>query len=96
MASTHLSGVYLQLDIEVAGVYIQTKPGNTGSIYIGGQGMVTSTGPFYVLMIPVSATGVQPIDWSDYIGSGQDVIATGDYWFDGTTGDSIIPSLTVL
>lgn len=92
---THVNSTFVQLAEEVNTIYIQCKPGNSGIIYVGGQGMVASTGPFYALLIN-TASGIQPIDFTDSIGSGQNVMSTADYWFDGTTSDSILPSVTVL
>ena len=91
---THNNGVFVQLADSVFSVYIQCQPGNTGDIYIGGQGMVKATGPFYALLILTSASAVQPIEFNDYVGDGMNVLDTADYWFDGTTGDKILPSFS--
>lgn len=91
---THNSGVFVQLADQVFSVYIQCKPGNSGAIYIGGQGMSVASNVYYAELISVSASGVQPIEFSDYIGDGSNTLDTADFWFDGTTGDKILPSFS--
>lgn len=97
MTKTHVSGSFLRLAEMCQSIYVQTVAGNAANIYLGGQSL-NPTGDIDVIavLIPVAATGVQPIDYGDPtrgIANGSDV---GQYWITGTAGDGYIPSLTVI
>ena len=87
----HSSGVYVQLDIVCFSVFIAAKIGNAAAINIGTQyNMVFATGVFTIVAI----NGGQNFEDNNYgFGNG---FNSSDYWFDGTTGDNILPSLSII
>jgi hypothetical protein len=90
----HLTGVFVQLAIEVAVVTIQDTPANAAELFIGCKGMDKSAGP-YLFRLEKLGAGVQPNSYVVSFGDGENAVAVDDLWFDGTTNDSILPSLTV-
>lgn len=97
LAKNHLNGAFVRLSVLCQSVYVQTKAGNAGIIYIGTQGLVKATGVNVIAqLIAVAATGVQPIEFSDPIRVSPDASDIGEYWVDGTTGDGYLPTLTVI
>jgi hypothetical protein len=96
LAKAHLINAYVRLVGSAEALYVQTKDGNTGAIFLGTQGMVkTGFVNCIVELKPVAALS-QPVDWTDPMYVGANGVQIGDYWVDGTTNDSYRPSLTVL
>lgn len=94
---SHAANVWVQLVETCVSIFIQCKPGNSGLIYIGNSvSMVKATGVGCILSMLNTASGVQPLYFADPMYGGIDGMSTADYWFDGTTGDNILPSFTVL
>lgn len=93
----HTSGVYVQLSIGCFCVFVQTKIGNTGLIYIGTNGrMNTSTGRYCIAgLTPVTGTSL-PTFLSDSVFGLANVENPSNYWFDGDTGDSLLPSMSTM
>jgi len=97
MTLTHVNGSYVRLSVLCQAVYVQTTAGNTGVIYLGTQGIVKATyANVFAELIPVAATGVQPLDYTDPYRVSQDGGDVGEYFVDGVTGDGYLPSLTII
>ena len=97
MTKTHVTASYVRLSVLCMSVYVQTTAGNAAVVYVGTQGLVKATYANVIAeLIPVAATGVQPIEFSDPFRVSQDGGDVGEYWVDGTTGDGYLPSLTVI
>lgn len=97
MAKTHLTSSFVRLAVFCAQVYVQTTAGNTGNIYIGTQGLTVSTYANVIAeLVPVAATAVQPVDFSDPYYVGQDPGDVGEYWITGTGGDGYLPTVTIV
>jgi hypothetical protein len=96
ISKSHANGVYVRLAMACQSVYIQTKQGNAGAIYVGTEGMVKATPSGVITILYPFAAPTQPIDWSDPVEIGADGTTTADFWVDGTTGDGYMPSLTIL
>lgn len=96
LTKTHVNGSYVRLSMMCQSIYTQTTKGNTGSIYIGTQGLVKATYTNVVSeLIPVASSGVQPIEFSDPYRVAPDGGDCGEYFVDGTTNDGYLPSLTI-
>jgi hypothetical protein len=96
LANTHASGIYVRLSGSCGVVYIQTQDGNTGAIYIGNKySMVKATGVSCIVKLQPVAVGVQPVEFNTTIGGFLGPLSLGEFWFDGTTGDKILPSISV-
>lgn len=97
LALNHASGIFVRLSVPIAQVYVQTKDGNTGAIYIGNKyNLVRATGAFIIAKLEPVTAGVQPIELNSGI-SGFVGLNSGELWFDGdTTGDKILPSFSVV
>ncbi len=75
-------------------VYVQAKDGNTGALYIGtSPQMVTGTGVFVVAKIQEVTAGQQPYEFSTSRQGLADTEVLSQYWIDGTTADSYLPSV---
>jgi hypothetical protein len=86
------TGAFVALQINVNTVYVQTINGNAAGLYIGLQGLVKATfAQVIALLQPIAAPG-QPIEFSDAQNFGPDTSESSDYWVDGNTGDSYLPS----
>lgn len=94
----HGSGCTVSLSILVNNIYVQTKDGNAGAIYIGASSsMVKATGVFVITKLQPVASGAQPTEFSSAMsGMGLNPIDIGQIWVDGTTADSYLPSLGVV
>jgi hypothetical protein len=94
---SHNSGVYVQLAVPCLAFYVECKIGNAATIFIGTDStMVKATGVFVLKQMAASGAGINPSFFSDPDYGLANAMKSDDYWFDGTTGDSILPSLTVL
>lgn len=96
MALTHVTASYVRLSIFCQSVYVQTKQGNAGAIYVGLQGIVKATYANVLATLYFFASPTQPIDYTDPVRVGEDGADIGQYFCDGTTGDGYVPSLTIL
>lgn len=75
-------------------IYVQAKDGNTGALFIGANPrMVTSTGLYMIAKIQSVTSGTQPYEFSTSRQGAVDTEVAGQFWIDGTTGDSYLPSL---
>jgi hypothetical protein len=75
-------------------VYIQAKDGNTGALYIGTQPqMVKASGAFVISVLQLVAAGSQPYEFSTSRQGLANAETLSQYWIDGTTGDSYLPSI---
>lgn len=97
MRFPHASGVHAQLSISCFSVFIQTRVGNSALIYIGSSGLMnTGTGRFCICALtPVTGTSL-PTFLSDMVYGLANVENPSNYWFDGATGDSILPSMSTM
>lgn len=92
----HASGVFAVLSIACQGVSIQTKSANTGAIAVGSSGaMNASTGLYCIAFLPNVTSPTPPTSMSDQGGGRGNVFSTSNYWFAGTSGDAVLPSITV-
>ncbi len=89
---THGSGVFVQLAVECAIFTVQGVGAH--EVYIGTAGLSKSAGPYLYILQPVTPPA-QPNVYQVNLGDGTDSIAVDDFWFDGTTADTILPSLTL-
>ena len=95
LAKSHASGKYVRLSDSVNAVYIQPLDGNADHLWIGTLAtMVKASGLGVFVKLIKAAAGVQPTDWTDPVGFPANAFTTGDYWIDGTTNDSYLPSFT--
>lgn len=94
----HASGSTVSLSILVNNIYVQTKDGNAGAIFIGTSGsMVKASGVSVITKLQQVAVGVQPTEFSSAMsGMGLNPIDVGQIWIDGTTADSYLPSLGIV
>jgi len=93
----HASGVFVQLAIPCISVFIQCIEGNTALIYIGNTAsMVKATRVGVIATLEFTASGTQPFNFADPMYGSTPGLTSDSYWFDGTTGDKILPSLTLL
>lgn len=93
----HASGAYVQLSISCFSVFIQTKTGNSGLIYVGSNGLMDKTTGRYCITVLTPVTGTSlPTFLSDMVYGLANVENPSNYWFDGNTGDSILPSMSVM
>ena len=92
----HANGTYVRLSGSVSSVYIQCKPANTGIIYIGNKStMVKATGVSCISILQPFGAAEQPIEFSLAISGFPGPLSFGEFWFDGTTNDSILPSASI-
>lgn len=88
------TGSWVALGNNAQQVYVQALDGNTGSLYLGTSAqMVTSTGVFVIAKLMKVGSGVQPYDFSTSRQGLADAESVSQYWIDGTTSDSYLPSL---
>jgi len=93
----HAAAVFIQLAMPCVSVFIQCKEGNVGAVYIGTKStMVKATGKYCLAILEFTSSGVQPFNFSDPQYGSVNGMESADYWFDGTTSDNILPSLTIL
>lgn len=91
------TGAWVALGAFAQSLYVQAKDANTGSLFIGaGPQMVSSTGVLVIAKIVAVATGLQPYDFSTSRQGLANEETMSQYWIDGTTGDSYLPSLGVI
>jgi hypothetical protein len=94
MRQSHASGIYVRLAEMVDSVYVQCLDGNTGAIFIGDRPtMVKATGVGVIKKLQLVAASAQPIDYSRPRSGVANTDDLGNYWVDGTTGDSYLPSI---
>jgi hypothetical protein len=75
-------------------LYIQSKAGNTGPLYIGtGPQMDSSTGELLMTVLQFVAAGTQPYEFSTSRQGLANTETLSQYWIDGTTGDGYLPSI---
>lgn len=91
---TFASGQIVRNGNTVNSVYVQTADGGVGAVFIGNSStMVKATGVGVIAKLQNVPLGSQPSDWgqSDAAG-GMNPITLADFWVDGTTGDTYLPS----
>lgn len=99
LKSAHPGGVYgtgswVALGAFAESVYVQGLDGNTGSLFIGtGPQMVTATGVLVLKKLVKVATATQPNEVLFSQSGLADSETLSQFWIDGTTGDSYLPSL---
>jgi hypothetical protein len=93
----HPSGAFVQLSARCYSVFVQTRVGNSGLIYIGSSGLMnTTTGRYCIAALsPVTGTSL-PTFLSDMVYGLANVESPSAYWMDGSTGDAVLPSLSVM
>lgn len=75
-------------------IYVQGLDGNTGALYVGTKPqMVKASGLYVIAKVMQTASGTQPYDFSTSRQGLADTEIASQYWIDGTTGDSYLPSL---
>ncbi len=91
------TATYIRLSNLLQSTFVQTKDGNAGTIFIGTQdNMVTATGVFVCAELTKVAAGIQPIEFHDGRFGPVNADDMGQFWVDGTTGDSYLPSFGVV
>lgn len=94
MQFNHANGAFVRLAVLANSIYVQTKDGNVGAIFIGlSSAMVKATGVQVVAKLQQVGAGVQPTEFSTTrsgLGNCDDL---GQLWVDGTTADSYLPSI---
>lgn len=75
-------------------IYVQGLDGNAGALYFGvSPQMVKATGVFVLAKTQAVTTGTQPYEFSTSRQGLSDTETLSQYWIDGTTGDSYLPSI---
>lgn len=88
------TGAWIALGSFAQELYVQGLDGNSGALYIGtSPQMVKATGVSVIAKVQFVAAGVQPYDFSTSRQGLADTEALSQYWIDGTTGDSYLPSI---
>jgi len=96
LALSHASGIFIYLSGSISAVYIQTVDANSGAIYIGNKStMVKATGVNCIAKLQPVNSGVQPIDFSSTIAGFPGPLSFNEWWYDGSTGDKILPSVSI-
>jgi hypothetical protein len=88
------TGSWVAVGDHAQNVYVQALDGNAGALYVGTSPlMVKATGVFVIVKLQLVAAGTQPYDFGTSRQGLADTEPTSQYWIDGTTGDSYLPSL---
>jgi len=99
LKNTHPGGSYgtgswVALGGLAQSLYVQGLDGNAGSLFIGtSPQMVKSTGVYVIAKLVAVTSGLQPYDFSTSRQGLADTEVLSQYWMDGTTGDSYLPSI---
>ena len=94
--NTHATSAPVHLFWPCTFVYCQGLDGNAAALFIGNkQAMVKATGVGVILKIVNVTSGNQPTEFSSSNVYGANPDNTANYWIDGTTGDSYLPSCTM-
>jgi hypothetical protein len=92
----HANGTFVRLSGSISNVYIQCKPANSGIVYIGNKNtMVKATGVSCISILQPFGAAIQPIEFSSAVAGFQGGLSFGELWWDGTTGDNILPSADI-
>src|ERR1700719_3007148 len=92
----HASGTFVRLSGSISALYIQTKDGNTGAIFIGNNStMVKATGVGVIKKLQQVAAAAVPTEFNSTINGFPGPLSFGEVWFDGTTADNILPSALI-
>lgn len=90
----HASGSFLRLSLLMNSLFIQTKDGNAGPIFVGMSNSLDKvTGAFVIAKLFNVALGGQPTEFGTTptgVANSEDL---GQIWVDGTTNDSYLPSV---
>lgn len=89
------TGEWVAFAGEVNSVYVQGAVGGAGLLYIGNQGL-NKTGLVHVVKTIFNVTTGQPSDFSDQLSEGPNASSAADWWIDGTTGDTYLPTFGVV
>ena len=88
------TGAWVAVGDHAQNIYVQSLDGNTGALYVGTKPqMVKATGVFVIAKLVQVASGTQPLDFGTSRQGLADTEPTSQYWIDGTTGDSYLPSI---
>ena len=88
------TGAWVGLSDPCQQIYVQGKDGNSGALFIGtGPQMATATGAQVIAKIVAVTAGTQPTEFSTSRDSGLNAETVSQYWIDGTSNDSYLPSL---
>jgi hypothetical protein len=88
------TGAWVSLGVPAQSLYIQGLDGNSGSLYIGtSPQMSKSTGLYVIAKMVIVTSGLQPYDFCTSRQGLADTEVISQYWIDGTTGDSYLPSI---
>ena len=94
VANAYTTSSFVQLSLSINNVYIETKAGNTGIIFVGSNPAVSSsTGAYGITAIGFVPAGVAPTWFSSAETMGNNPDASGDYWVVGTSGDKYMVTL---
>lgn len=75
-------------------LYVQALDGNAGALYLGAApNMVKATGVNVIAKLQMVTSGTQPFDFSTSRQGLANAETLSQYWIDGTTADSYLPSL---
>jgi hypothetical protein len=80
----------------VNSVYVQTVDGNAAAIFVGTTGMNKAGSVKVIAKLENVASGTQPVDFSNDRHVGANPETLGQYFVDGTTSDSYVPSVGVM
>lgn len=88
------TGAWVALGTFAESVYVQGLDGNTGSLFIGtGPQMVTATGVQVLKKLVKVTAATQPNEVLFSQSGLADSETLSQFWIDGTTGDSYLPSI---
>lgn len=88
------TGAWVALSCFGQNLYVQAKDGNAGALFIGtAPTLVKATGVSVIAKLQLVASGQQPYEFSTSRQGLADTETLSQYWIDGTTGDSYLPSV---
>jgi hypothetical protein len=80
----------------VNSVYVQTVDGNAAALFLGTTGMNTTGSVNVIAKLENVSSGTQPVDFENDRNVGANPESLGQYFIDGTTSDSYVPSVGVI
>lgn len=89
------TGDWIALAILVNRVYVQATAGGAGLLYVGNRGLVKA-GLVHVVKTLFNVTTGAPSDFDNSLTEGPNASSADDWWIDGTTGDTYLPSYGVV
>jgi len=93
VTKAHTSGDFVGLNFPLANLYVQTKDGNSASLYVGNSPLMTDA-LWCISQLTKVAAAAQPVDFYDAQIYGANPGNLNEYWVYGTMGDKYTVSLS--